>query len=364
MVVRAAHASRESQPVHDDGRRSHGDQFEPGILGVAVEIDQDIDPVPDDLLGGGLVVHFANVDPMIDRAFYSGIRRVAYRYSAIVGENLDPFPVVEFEYLGRQEPDGVLPQIGRQVADAQRLGALAVRHGPVSGGEESGIGGDLLLVVTVRIGHLQQRVIGIGRYGKRGNRPHQRGPGHIVPRRHHRPFALPLPEREVVLDDVMLVRVDLQTLPQGVFGMLVDAAALENAANLLECHDLVADRGAGDAGQPPDDRIPLKIGLVDRALAFEQGSQIDIRRDEIGIEGNRLFQRFLGAVQVVEFAEHHAEIEIDGIAQRICGVVIEPDLVEFDDELAFAACLQSFGKSEQLGDVQPPFDNPLHPFRK
>ena len=94
--------------------------FEPRILRIAVEVDQDIDPVLDDPARGLVIAEIGDVDPVIDgacriRALVSSLGPDA----AVIGEDLDLVAVVELEHLAGQEADGMLAQIGGDIADAR-----------------------------------------------------------------------------------------------------------------------------------------------------------------------------------------------------------------------------------------------------
>src|SRR5207249_4160352 len=90
-----------------------------GVAGVAVDVDQDVDPVGADLRGGRLVAHFADVDPVLDRGLDPLVQRALVLAPAIVGEDLDVLAVVQLEELGHQVADGVVAQVGGDIAHAQ-----------------------------------------------------------------------------------------------------------------------------------------------------------------------------------------------------------------------------------------------------
>jgi hypothetical protein len=99
------------------GRRANTGRA--GVAGVAVDVDQDIDAVVGDALGGLVVRHWADVGEVLDRRADAGVQAIAGLRPAVVGEDLDLLLVVHLEQLGHQVADGVVAQVRRDVADAR-----------------------------------------------------------------------------------------------------------------------------------------------------------------------------------------------------------------------------------------------------
>ena len=66
VVVGAAQAAGEAEPVDDHRGGPERQQWLPRVLGVAVEVDEDVDPVLDDPAGGLPVVEARHVGPAVD----------------------------------------------------------------------------------------------------------------------------------------------------------------------------------------------------------------------------------------------------------------------------------------------------------
>ncbi len=111
VVEGAAHGARIAQPVHLDRRRAAGEHAEPGVTGVAIDVHQDVDPVGGDPARGGLVIERPDVDPMLSRSLDARAEPPVGRRAAVIGEDLDGGPVVQFEQLRHQVADGVVTQV-------------------------------------------------------------------------------------------------------------------------------------------------------------------------------------------------------------------------------------------------------------
>src|SRR6266852_3007456 len=109
--------------------------------------------------------------------------------------------------------DGMLPQVRRQIANAEWSG-LSLAACPM-GCDDSGLGSPHVASVVVPGScQLQHGVVGMGGNGERRNPRHQDFAAHPLPWRHDRPFALPLPERKEMLYRLSLIAVEIQALPQ------------------------------------------------------------------------------------------------------------------------------------------------------
>ena len=108
VVIRTAHRAGVAQPVDDDRRRPPGEKVGAGEIGVAVDIDQDVDAVAQNLLRRLGIAHGVDVDPMVDGASDPGLDEIRGVRAAIIDEHLDGGAVVQLENLGHQEANGVM----------------------------------------------------------------------------------------------------------------------------------------------------------------------------------------------------------------------------------------------------------------
>ena len=153
----------------------------------------------------------------------------------------------------------------------------------------------------------------------------------VLPPFHDRPLALPLPQRDPVLDDFALRRVDLERLLERVLRGTVFVGPLQDAPELLQRHELVLDGIAVDGGQAIDQRDPLAHGKPELARVFQETAEVDVRRVEIRLEPDALAQRVDGASPIAHFRERHPVVEIDRMQERIAGVGRYPGLVKIGD---------------------------------
>ena len=237
VVVRGPHSAGKAEPIHDDRCRLSRKHFGPRVLGVPVEINQDVDAVFCDLGSGRIVIEVVDVAPMVDRILGALLGRIGSLDAARIGEDLEVLVIVLLHDVGHGEAHGVFAQIGRHIADAEpqriaptqgRLRTLyRLRHA------------DGLLGVMVRLGELEHRIVGeIGQRQRRNSRE-QRFSIDALPWRDHRPLALALPQRNPMLHDLGLATIDVETLPERVFGGGVSAVRLQDPAGLLQRGEFV-----------------------------------------------------------------------------------------------------------------------------
>ena len=119
VVVRRAHGAGIAEPVDVHRRGPAGEHLGARILGVAVEIDQDVDAVGRDLRRRLIVGHAGDVGPVIDAGLGAGLRRVGPVDPAVIGEDLEVLAVVLLDDVGHGKADRMLAQVGRHIADPQ-----------------------------------------------------------------------------------------------------------------------------------------------------------------------------------------------------------------------------------------------------
>ena len=109
LVERAAHRAGETAEVRDYRRRPISEDPRPRLLGIAVEVDQDVDLVRTDLRSRFGVSNSADVAPTVDRRLDPIMRRIVRAWlAAIVAKHLDTALVVELHRLAERETHGML----------------------------------------------------------------------------------------------------------------------------------------------------------------------------------------------------------------------------------------------------------------
>ena len=154
--------------------------------------------------------------------------------TAIIGEYFDAALVMQLEQLRHQIADGVIAQIGGNIADAQPAAAQIDRGmAAVTLSVMRAIPGRPL-DIAIGGGELQQRIVGIGRHGKRIDAAEQGLAVEKLRRRRDRPFALRQAQGGILLDDVGLPRIDVQALLDGFFRLLALLRGGQDARNLRQ----------------------------------------------------------------------------------------------------------------------------------
>ena len=111
-----------------DGRRPPGEDGKPVIGRVAAEVDEDVDLVVGDPARGGVRMLVADVDEAIGRGGDLVPVPAVVVPAVGVGEYLDFRPIVRAEERARELPHRVIPEIAREVPDAEPL----ARRGPAA----------------------------------------------------------------------------------------------------------------------------------------------------------------------------------------------------------------------------------------
>ncbi len=93
---------------------------------MALEIDQDIEAVVDDALGGAQRIEAGELDEMLGIAGQFAPIGAAVIGAVRVEKNVKPRPVMAGEEAGCQMRRGVVPDIGGQIAEADAPGPLAL----------------------------------------------------------------------------------------------------------------------------------------------------------------------------------------------------------------------------------------------
>ena len=143
-----------------------------------------------------------------------------------------------------------------------------------------------------------------------------------------RPFALRQAKRDVLLDDVLLMRIDIEALLNRRFRGFDLLMIGQDAGDLLQRRSGVADRIAVDGDGPDCRRPPHFDGAVRGARPLQEAAEIDVGRNEIRVERDRLLQRIDRRRRVARIAVESRAVEIGHIKQRMLRVGIDPDLIE------------------------------------
>jgi hypothetical protein len=242
-------------------------------------------------------------------------------------------------------------QVGGYVADAQLVRFTAIARGARAHARSLRVADGLPAVLEGRR-ELKQRVVREGGGRQRRDARCQPGPLDVAPFRHDRPFALPLAQRDPVLDDFGLVGIDVEGLAERVFGRGIVVRRLEDAADLLQGHGLVVDGIAVDRRQDVDEPHPFAHRAFALALGVEQRAEIDIGRIEIGLQPDGRAEGIDGARRVAKLAQHDAIVEIDRMEHGVIRVVGDPGLVEIGSLRSPAGGLQLLRALQHSRDIQ------------
>ena len=91
-----------------------------GAVGMAAEVDQDVDFIRNDLPRGLPVGPAADFGPVVDALPDPSLRGVGLRVSGVIGEDFELGTIVKPEHFHGQEADGMAAEIRGDVADPQR----------------------------------------------------------------------------------------------------------------------------------------------------------------------------------------------------------------------------------------------------
>ena len=181
----------------------------------------------------------------------------------------------------------MLAQIGRKVADAER--PRRGRDWRTLLDRCAGLP-DVELIVVVGDRELQQRIVDQRRRRQGRKAMNQRGQGDALGRQDRGPFALPLAQRDQVLNGFTLRRIELQAMAQHLFGRLVLIGSLQRARALIERGGLVRHCRSGHGAQACQGSRPFGERKPHAAEPLVNAAQVDVRRHEVRIECDRLLQ--------------------------------------------------------------------------
>ena len=241
----------------------------------------------------------------------------------------------------------MVAQVRRDIADAQaavgfdrRRAAIKARGAVLDRrhGAHILVGGSKLI----------QRIIGVGADRQRVKARDQRTARELAVLRRHRPFALRQARGDKLLGDIACVRRKFETLRQRHFGRGKLMAVREDAADLFQQRDLVVDRVGRHRRHEIERAAPLVDGLVDLALSFKAGAQVDAGRSKVRLQGERRAQLGLTALFVTDLLQQGRAVEVRDEQQRMRLVEGNPDLIKLPRLIR----LEPAGRREQFLERQ------------
>jgi hypothetical protein len=153
--------------------------------------------------------------------------------AGVIREDLEIVAVVLLEEVDHQIADGVVAQVGTDIADAQAAAGFDRRRAAV---EARGAvfdrrhGADVL----VAGGELEQRIVGVGADRQRMQPADQRAARDFRTFRRHRPFALGQARCDVLFGDIAGIRRKIEALRQRGFGGGERVIVRQDAADLFQ----------------------------------------------------------------------------------------------------------------------------------
>ena len=289
-------------------RRPQGEDAGPHALGVALEVDEDVDAVGADALGGGLVGEGADGDEVIQSRQQAAAHRAVVVGTAGIGEEFEPRAVVAFEQLGDKIGGGVLVVVCGEVAEAQPAGRAGRRRRQLVGGRAQMLGSP---------GAAGGKLIGRG--GGEGEDDEGGDIGRAPPDRRQQPLfkvcqAVPLAVLAELVDeegeDFPVVRIDGESLAVDADRLFHLASALEGLAEGLEGGEV-----AGGLAQRVAERARGEIGPAEGAQRLAKPKQ---HAGVIGPEAQRLEEKTDRGFRPALVVESEAEIG-EGVGVDIAG---------------------------------------------
>ncbi len=112
------------------------------------------------------------------------------------------------------------------------------------------------------------------------------------------------------------------------FGFRMQAAGFQQARDVLQGRDLVAEAVARDLREGAGDLSPMAQCRRDGAEAFIHHAEVDEGRQEGRVAADGLGEGIGGTGKVIESAEQHAIVEQHGMGERVARVLVEPVAVQ------------------------------------
>ena len=122
-----AHAAGVAQVVDLHGCRPVGQNLRSRVLGVALEVDEDVDAILVDAAGCTRMRNGPHVDEVVEGRLQAPADVAAIVVAEAVAEDLEAAAVVSLQQLRDQAAGGVAVEVGREVAEPDRLASRGFR---------------------------------------------------------------------------------------------------------------------------------------------------------------------------------------------------------------------------------------------
>ena len=173
---------------------------------------------------------------------------------------------------------------------------------------------------------------------------------HPVPALHHRPLALPLAQRDPVLDGLRLARREIDGLAQRILGRRVGMVEFQHPPQLVQRHHLVAQCRTIEGGKPIDEGEPRAHRRPGLTEILQRATEIDIGGVELRIYPQRVAQGVDGGKGITAALGHHRHVEVGSRELRVIRIERDPALVERCGRRRSFGFLKAFGVTKQRGD--------------
>ena len=160
-----------------------------------------------------------------------------------------------------------------------------------------------MVVIALRVGQLEDRIIAMGCQRQRGDCAQQRAPRDILPGHDKRPDTLHLAQRDPMLDRVALAGVDFQALAQCILRWRGLARGFQNAADLFQCRGAVGYGLGVDRGEVIGNVHPAAKRLRDSAGPFKKVPEIDMWRQEVWPQADGGLKGLFRSIRLTNTAE-------------------------------------------------------------
>ena len=312
-----------------------------------MQIDQDVDFVRPDQARSLLVVHAVDADVVVHRADHALAHGGAVFAAPRKRKYFEPAAVVQFVQFGRQDRDRMRAQVGRQVADAQALVAIAFRW------RQRGRDRRQYFFVheAARRGQLLGRIVRGAQHCQGRRMPEHGGRVDPVEGRENRPLALLLAQVHQVGQHLRLGRVEREAAGKHVLGFGKLLADLEQATHVVERLDQKPAAGRGATVGQLSGLVPHLERFHRFAAPLEQVTHVHMGFDESRIELDRGAVGGDGIQVVARVAQGHGQVEHDRIAGARAGRG-QPVAIQGNGLVAPPGLGQQRAKTEQFDNRQ------------
>ncbi len=324
------------------------------MLGIAVDVDENVDLVIGNQHGGFFVGQSREIAPAIGNRAHAHLRLVdLHRFAAVIEIDLDGCLVMLLENFAQGKTDGMVAQVRGDVADADLLSSprlLLHRFRQAADGVRAA---DQRAVIAMGLGQLEQRIVGIAGKRQRRHGVDHLAQGDVFGRRENRPLALALAKRAPVMAGIRLVGTHLDGLPEGCFGLFQKIGIFHHATGMLDRHQAKRQAIGGGIcglfGKLP----PLLDRLGSEAAVFQGAAKVDMGLAEFRLKRQAGPESVDRAGNVADVAQRHGIVEIHHVQIGMAIVVSRPLLVEVRRLGLLARLVEAFANLEEIGKAQP-----------